>query len=405
MEWVTSGVLLGVRVTLLIFFVAVFIFYYIPRPSSFSVAAKTEFLRAEVSDINQPDWFLPKVTACVRLDGSVQEDEEADTVVSENSSEAIETYPDVEEEKAEVNKNEKLCGEGFAEYKVNDGFVKFAPGYTLVFRGFKPGVIEVAVRQRQNPKKDETETEDSGNEETSSNTAAIEVRIDGYDDEDGPVSEVLTSGSTLIIPFDATDRPDIAMRGFVDLGERPTASGGLLLRSADYEVRQEIWSTTYVVLKGQFLLGDKVNFVRHPRAQIGCKSSAAESAEDESETAEDEVENTEIAANIVISSDRRFAAFDVILTTPKACSGILITRTGATPTALPIPWTARVASDPNPAAAATLIGLLGALIGLSNAYLTPRGSGAKSPNIVVRSRYRSPSARRAMRWGRSRHRD
>ncbi len=316
MKWLGSLAFVSIRSILLVLFIVVFVYYLVPRPASFSVAAQTEYLRVDISDINQPDWYLPAVTACVRR-------AQGETAIVSTDS---------------------ICGSQFDEHKLKAVDVRFAVGYSLVFRGFEPGFVEVAVNR---------------------DDSAADVRLDGFDKASAPASVVLTSGSTLRIPFGEGDRPDIASRGVVVLGEHRNVTAGLMLRSADYEIRQKLGDRTYVVGKGEFLLGDRVHFVRHKESLIGCARRASD------------VQG--FPANLMISSDRRFSAFDVVLTTPNECSAIVVTRIGASPTELPISWTSRLASDPHPAAFATLIGLLGALVGLSNAYLTPRDKDDKKP--------------------------
>lgn len=305
-----------IRLFLLILIALVFVYYLIPRPSSFSVTARSEYLKVAVSDLNQPDWYLPAVVACIRPEDGSRLNRVGNTT----------------------------CGPRFEEHSLEAVDLRFRSGYGLTFRGFEPGIVELAVD------KDED---------------AAEVRLDGFDATGAEQSIALTTGSALRIPFNTGDRPDIATRGFVDLGERPSASAGLFLRQARYEVRQKMFDKTHVVASGQFLLGDKVNFLKQ-----GCVLWLC---------AVDTGAIEEVAATVVVSSDTRFSAFDVILTTPNEYSAIGITRIGSDLTELPITWTSRLASDPRPAALATLIGLLGALVGLTNTYLAGRDQKPSAP--------------------------
>ena len=330
LDWARDRSAIIVRVCLLLIAIAAWGYYVYPRNSSFSVSAETEFLSVRVSDSNQPDWFLPNVAACIREEGG-----------SEDAT----------------------CGRGFRAVTLEDVELKFYQGYFLAFRGYRSEAIEIAVTMAP---------------------SAAEVRLDGFDPETGEsISEVLTNGSNLVVSLRSGERPYMASRGFAVLGERPGGSGGLVLRRANYEVRQTLGKRNpIVVASGQFLPGDQVNFLRDQCPFWLCFGDVPNARE--------------IPATLVVTDISSSPAFDVILTTPSEPSVIGIARVGSVTSTIPVHWTARLSSDPIPASLATLIGLLGTALALSNVYLTPPGKPA-SDQTKRRARSRVRPKERAHR--------
>lgn len=355
-KWVQSFLAHAIRNCLLVVAALCVVYYAWPRKSSLSVVSDTEVLRTYITDSGQEDWFLPIVHVC---------------------------RPRTPNEVSPAR---------FEKATLEFGEVRFSEGYTLTFRGFTEGFVEVAVAKHPEaanvildgalaaPQTPNDPSNGAGPEAAfcDSNATTIESATAGE-------GITLTPGTNLMVPFPTDDRPLMVLRGVVDLGELADDSGGLVLHRARYEVRQRLWRFPFalrpvVVASGDAMPGDKINVVRNTpwavaslsrlrTALVRLQGGVTQRTELQKSTGA--VIATQVPATLVVSDVIRGPAFSVFMTTPHDYSALGVSRIGAELTTRPVSGMARLANDPTPAALATFIGLFGALLALVNALLTP----------------------------------
>lgn len=311
---------LTIRVLLSVLFVGMVLYYVLPRKQAFSVFASTEYLAVDMVSNNAPDWELPSVQACIR------------------KTDPVATGVDV-----------LGCDPTrYEHYEMSEAFVRWSEGYRLVFQGIEPHAILVTIER------DET---------------AKSVILDGFSMHPEPGGQnqaqtpEITHGSILRIPITPQSRPLMPIRGRVTIGDVPNGTQGLILHNARYEIRQQLGLNRRpaVVAQGVFFPGDRIGFASEPHPYLrpfsglfGVPTAAA----------------PDVVASLFITDISRLTpAFDLVATTPPKFSSLRLTRIGSDPTIIPVTWTQRVVGDSIPVAVATLLGLLGTTMALTNAYL------------------------------------
>jgi hypothetical protein len=311
-------------------FLFALIYYATPRQQSFSVFASTELLSVATVSENSPDWELPLVEACVRPQKGIN-------------------LPNVG--RAELS---HCSGKLYTHYRLAEVSARWSHGYRLTFQGIEPNVIQLVINR------------DDG---------APRVFLDGFatiwnnqrnefeTDPDTPVQVEITNGTLLRVPMPPDNRALMPTRGFVTIGVDPNGHSGLILRNAKFEVREKLALNRkpVVVADGTLFAGDRVEFVKTPPPLIFSPGRLFGTESQEPEQHLSDVLVTDIS--------RLEPSFEVIATTAQEYSALQLTRVGSTPTLVPVSWTQRVARDSIPAAIATLLGLLGTTIALTNALL------------------------------------
>lgn len=314
------------RAGLTIIFVAFVIYYALPRKQSFTVFASTEYLVVHTVNESSPDWELPQASLCLRTDRDL------------NSS----------------SFDEPICDNKlYEQHNLSEITLRWSEGYTLTFQGRNSSFVLLRIDKSEDAKP---------------------VAINGYGisggqpDYDQPIDLEVTDGSLLKIPFGASERPLIPMRGRISIGDLPDGRHEMLLREARYEIRQTLGITRRpsVVAQGEFYPGDRIGFARQPsplwdRGAAFLRGSSRLS---------DNMDGDIVATLFITDLSRLSPAFDLVATSPSKYSALRLTRVGSAPTIIPVSWTQRIAADTIPVALATLFGLLATAIALSNAYFS-----------------------------------
>ena len=310
------------RIWLAVLFVLLALYYAAPRKQAFTVFASTEYLVVETVSSDSPDWELPQMEVCLRTDTPGQSS--TDIAACDNAL--------------------------FEQHVLSDVALRWSGGYRLVLQGFDPSGLVVLVER---------------------DPSAEDVVVDGFkvqdqqSDEDAPFGVAVTNGSLLRIPFLSGDRPMIPLRGKVSIGDVPSSRHGLLLREARFEIRQTLGLTRrpVVVAEGTLFPGDRIGFARAKQPLWDRFASLFRPA-----PSEQAAPSEDITASLFVTDISRLSpAFDLVATTSSEFSSLRLTRIGSQPTIIPVSWTQRVAADTIPVALATLLGLLGTAIALSNA--------------------------------------
>lgn len=305
------------RIFGLVLLLAVLVYYVPARPQSFVVSASTEILRIEMVDDGNVEWELPEIELCARIMDP--------------------TAP----RRSELN---WCSADRYSSMRLQDAVVQWRDGYTLTFRSFAADYIDVLVERRED---------------------ALPVRI----------SETveITNGSLLRIPVDhPAGRALIPARGYVTIGDVPNRSDTLLLREGRYEIRQNLGvfhRQSHVVERGTLFPGDRISFAGQEAPLWAQVFGGGDPGPKDTDTVVARLFLTEL------SPQSRW--FDIVATTEPAFSALRITRVGGQPTLIAVSWTQRLLADALPVAIATILGLMGSIIALSNAYTAKRGPEAK----------------------------
>ena len=197
-------------------------------------------------------------------------------------------------------------------------------------------------------------------------TETLEIKVNKSDDAPQVLltdDRAITNGTLLRIPY-GNERPLLPVEGFATIGQPPNASDRLILRHGVYEIRQKLlpWGKPLVVSDGAFFPGDKIDFLCRPSWPWSgvftpdCDAGAP------------------IPARLFITDlSSRSAAFELVVTTDRAFSELYISRVGDLPSYRKVTWSDRVLADSLPVALATILGLLGTIIALSNNYFSRNG--------------------------------
>ncbi|NVO58197.1 hypothetical protein HW561_20600 [Rhodobacteraceae bacterium B1Z28] len=228
----------------------------------------------------------------------------------------------------------------FMGRKLGETAIRWMDGYHLTFRSFDKQWIEVLVEHEEGAKP---------------------VFLIG--------DEKIDNGSVLRIPFyHDYGRTVIPVRGIATIGEVPSATDSLLLQEGRYEIRQELgllWKYPNVVKQGTFFPGDRVSFAVQPkpgwRRWFGLAQTAGDTSKD-------------VPAQMFIADlDPKDNGVDLVATTELKYSALCLDRVGVIEKrkCLPVSPTERLKEDAFPVALATILGLIGSLVALANAYILP----------------------------------
>ncbi len=215
--------------------------------------------------------------------------------------------------------------------KLEDAVLRWPVGYHLEFRAYEPTYLEVHV----------TRTE-----------GAATVLLDG--------TLEVESGTLLRIPFQ-DQRPVLPVRGHVSIGNVPNRADSFILIQGEYEIREKplLGDAPIVVIEDSLFPGDRIDMT--------CKRPVFRSRSEGVRCSE----NHDPAVDLFVTNlDPRTPEFDVVAGSRADFSNLRLTRAGGLTTDIRVSPIRRIITDPLPLAAATLLGLVGTIIALSNAYLS-----------------------------------
>lgn len=289
---------------------------------------------------NSPDWELPLVEACVRPTKEAHLDKAG---------------------RAELN---HCSGNLYTQYRLAEVSLRWIDGYELTFQGIEANVIQVVVNRDRDPDLKPVFLDGFA-------TAWNPDRNEFESEPDKPVRVEITNGTLLRIPMPPNNRALMPTKGFVTIGVDPNGHSGLILRNARYQVREKLALNRkpVVVADDTLFAGDRIEFVKVPPPLILSPSRLFD--------ADARAPKQHMSDVIITDISRLEPAFEVIATTAPEYSAMQLTRVGSNPTLIPVSWTQRVANDSIPVAIATLLGLLGTTIALTNALLNAGGRKEK----------------------------
>lgn len=284
--------------------------YYVPdRKQSFSVFATTEILHVDTIEDPGAEWELPEIQLCLRGQTA-------------NGSDRLFEWCDPSRYAASIGHNE---------------IIRWTDGYSLTVQSFEQGYIEIFVDRSEE---------------------AAPVWLSG--------NREMTKGSIIRVPVKQDGvRALLPLKGYVTIGDVPNTSDSLVLLKGRYEVHQDLGlftSKSSVVERGTFFPGDRISFVENPGRPWVWQAAA---------TGPETADN--IPARIFVTKfDPAGNGLDLAATTQAEFSRLCRTRIGSQPACVQVSWMQRLGADLAPVALATILGLIGGLVALVNAYVATR---------------------------------